>query len=1377
MADTTDSSSESWSLVEGEAEVEVNGVVSVESTLSWNTFLSRTSVSSLSCAIFSEQQSQAVHGLEDVFRLMKTLNLPRYRYEELVREESLGEGETYIVERCVAGKTVFAVKHLKAKGAVNDKAFRQRLKSVILEVQIMKHGPLRTHPNFPSAEGYGWNVRGSRIIPYILVEYAPLGTLRQYFQKLNRAPLPRDIEILVGDVASALSALHTCGIVHGDVKLDNVLVFPSWDRPSKALAKLTDFGHALIMNDKSRKRESGQMRYGGTLIYNAPEVQNQDYYPIDRADLPKCDIWSFGLLLWEACLGGKEYLACIEESRGNNKEANSDDVIRPGELLRLAKHSVPGGTNSLGSPMFIRITLHRTLQEDPAQRVPNGRRITISDMWHVSGLKGLEADLALHLEAPTPTYEMFRSENGREIPWAHEEQIFRGLKQTHAENLAKDSSSIAWQIALCYHVGFGVPRNPESAHHYAEIAKAESHPVATTFAGVLRLGKDTTADTEQRQYATRVSKLLRLTSMAQEMPLLIKSCFDGYSEWVLNLLTIGHCPNSTTLDGCTVFHWLFMLEDAAAIEAVAKRLRLCPSRVLVNAPTNIIREAHSQWPLQLSGTPLAVAVSVNCLDTVKALLSLGADPMCPVYHEGQFPPGEPRSSWTALHLATKYHCAEILAELLKHASPEKLQPLEPLPCALSFSTSLELVAMHGRDRLNQLKKTIALSSKIHPLSATTSSGMTALMQAIDFQDHDVVAALLETEPELASAELRSRLDPKLFNLPIHFAAQIAARRDAPETLVIPKLINSYSHGLNPSKQPPRDNLKRTPLHLAVTGPSSRTARWILEERIGFLQVEDELGRTPLHCCASVTNLDLLLSKGASVNHADRYGMTALHRACFLGEFELVQGFLKHKPKLDLSNNQYGTPLHCAILAGSIDVALALLDAGAPIDATDKRGNTPIHVAARLDRHAMLRILMQRGADITLRNYNDRDARLIAASTGRLGSVGVLRILSQGWGDLANKKILEIKPEEYRGRFELTSTKRRETNLRSDFLWERGKRGTMPDRNEETRTFTAPSASQMGESYEEKGKESFDEQEVKMTRFESIFERLKNEHFPWVDNSFWIATQTMALMSVYFDEGVWRAPLSGKIMEIMAYTVLDLSTILKGAKVLGPGGGEMLQKTSLPNDKDAMCRRTGQAKLEATETRTDGTNSTTGALTATDTLQVQKLGAGDEPMDLDSSGGAATPQGSGMELDLEVESQPIGDQPGEVSGEVSEKRPAPVERAETADLKARAAHHVAAIVEASRPASAFPGRSKLDIEEVILWELRRMQDYAEPGKWRSRSGSGPNSMLFERFPQLARHEFGSRQYLKWRTARNMAARLTRSRASTGNSWAKNVWASH
>lgn len=119
--------------------------------------------------------------------------------------------------------------------------------------------------------------------------------------------------------------------------------------------------------------------------------------------------------------------------------------------------------------------------------------------------------------------------------------------------------------------------------------------------------------------------------------------------------------------------------------------------------------------------------------------------------------------------------------------------------------------------------------------------------------------------------------------------------------------------------PSRDDLGRTSLHLAVTGESDRTARWVLQKRIGLLEVEDKHGRTPLHYCTSKVSCDLLLKgNGANVNHADKQGITSLHRACYLGNHELTKAILEFSPHLDLANNIFGTPLHCAIIKGSLE---------------------------------------------------------------------------------------------------------------------------------------------------------------------------------------------------------------------------------------------------------------------------------------------------------------------------------------------------------------------------------------------------------------------------------------------------------------------------
>ncbi|KAG5506461.1 hypothetical protein JKF63_05964 [Porcisia hertigi] len=94
--------------------------------------------------------------------------------------------------------------------------------------------------------------------------------------KLTR---PQDAVMIVHDIASALSYLHSRGIVHRDIKPANVLF-------ANGMAKLGDFGCAVRVSE-SRKLHNMK----GTVGYMAPEMVLGETYT------ESCDLWSFGCLI------------------------------------------------------------------------------------------------------------------------------------------------------------------------------------------------------------------------------------------------------------------------------------------------------------------------------------------------------------------------------------------------------------------------------------------------------------------------------------------------------------------------------------------------------------------------------------------------------------------------------------------------------------------------------------------------------------------------------------------------------------------------------------------------------------------------------------------------------------------------------------------------------------------------------------------------------------------------------------------------------------------------------------------------------------------------------------------------------------------------
>ncbi|KAL9118497.1 MAG: hypothetical protein Q9187_004958 [Circinaria calcarea] len=250
---------------------------------------------------------------------------------------SLGEGTTYKVEkkRLWASygqkRTWVAAKRAKfvaPKGLEGDiylnKTEYTRLRAVLLEVEILSHPPVRQHPNITQILGFSWDQEASGYAPVLVMELAAFGSVKSLLE--NEVLSDAEKKALCADIASGLEVLHACMIVHGDVKQENVLVFPHPDQ--RFVAKLSDFELALLDSDVGC--------YKGTPIYNAPEVHLQQRcqvqaletsYTIPPAQLPLCDVFSFGLLAFEILSNGRRYYE-FSESKAFQQELTSENSGR-----------------------------------------------------------------------------------------------------------------------------------------------------------------------------------------------------------------------------------------------------------------------------------------------------------------------------------------------------------------------------------------------------------------------------------------------------------------------------------------------------------------------------------------------------------------------------------------------------------------------------------------------------------------------------------------------------------------------------------------------------------------------------------------------------------------------------------------------------------------------------------------------------------------------------------------------------------------------------------------------------------------------------------------------------------------------------------------
>ncbi len=191
-----------------------------------------------------------------------------------------GFGEVYLAEH-IYRATQVAIKIL-------PQLAQDDLHSFLTEARTFR----LKHPNIVQVLDFG--VEGGT--PFIVMEYAPNGTLRQRHPKGTRVPLPTIVSY-VKQVASALQYAHDERMVHRDVKPDNMLI------GTQNQVLLSDFGIATIAHGTSSQSVETM---AGTMPYMAPEQ-------IQTHPRPASDQYSLGVVVYEWLCGDRPFHGTLTE--------------------------------------------------------------------------------------------------------------------------------------------------------------------------------------------------------------------------------------------------------------------------------------------------------------------------------------------------------------------------------------------------------------------------------------------------------------------------------------------------------------------------------------------------------------------------------------------------------------------------------------------------------------------------------------------------------------------------------------------------------------------------------------------------------------------------------------------------------------------------------------------------------------------------------------------------------------------------------------------------------------------------------------------------------------------------------------------------------
>jgi serine/threonine-protein kinase len=267
-----------------------------------------------------------------------------------------GMGEVYLAEQ-VSLKRKVALKILRTELAVNPTAL-ERFKKEAENVARATHANIVQVYAIGTADG----------TPYMALEYVEGRNLREYLTRKGLPELSVVLRIMC-QVAAALQRAAELGIVHRDIKPDNILL------TRKGEVKVADFGLSRVLSgDQPALHLTASGVTMGTPLYMSPEqVEGK---PVDA----RTDIYSFGVTCYHLLAGYPPF-------RGQN----------PFEVALQHVRAEPKPLNEVRPdlPAALTAVVHKMMAKNPEQRYQSGRELLKDLMALRATLSGTISSTAL----------------------------------------------------------------------------------------------------------------------------------------------------------------------------------------------------------------------------------------------------------------------------------------------------------------------------------------------------------------------------------------------------------------------------------------------------------------------------------------------------------------------------------------------------------------------------------------------------------------------------------------------------------------------------------------------------------------------------------------------------------------------------------------------------------------------------------------------------------------------------------------------------------------------------------------------------------------------------------------------------------------------
>lgn len=328
------------------------------------------------------------------------------RYE-IIKEIGVGGmAKVYKAKDRLLGRFV-AIKVLKDQYAEDD----EFLKKFNNEAQSAAR---LSHINIVNVYDIGKDMLNGKLIQYIVMEYVEGETLKDL---IDREKILSNYDIIdySTQIAQALKSAHASGIIHRDIKPQNILI------DKFGLAKVTDFGIARVSSNATITYTSSIL---GTVHYISPEQAKGKI--VDQ----KSDLYSLGAVMYEMATGRVPFDA--DNSVGIAVMHIQDNPIPPREL-------------NPDLSLHLNYIIMKLLKKDPTERFQNASELieALDDESLVKNTEEIEDTARIPIVVPKKKREEVDDyyEDDREA-------IYVSTQEEKSKKESKKTSIKIWPLAL-----------------------------------------------------------------------------------------------------------------------------------------------------------------------------------------------------------------------------------------------------------------------------------------------------------------------------------------------------------------------------------------------------------------------------------------------------------------------------------------------------------------------------------------------------------------------------------------------------------------------------------------------------------------------------------------------------------------------------------------------------------------------------------------------------------------------------------------------------------------------------------------------------------------------------------------------------------------